>query len=173
MNKITLNNQNGFTLIEVLIGITVFAIGILALTIMQVGAVKGNSSAGNLTEASTIGQDRLEVLLGLDYMDANLDDDDLDGTSQDSDGDGDDDDGGDFGLNEVPLPQPPPPAVPGNADGTDTYTSTTGVIYDIFWNIAVNDPPFTNTKTIRVFVIWNENGRLRTVTFDSLKNIGT
>jgi len=149
MNKITLNNQNGFTLIEVLIGITVFAIGILALTIMQVGAVKGNSSAGNLTEASAIGQDRLEDLLGLDYMDANLDDDDLDGTA---------------GLND---------ATAGTADGTDTYTSTTGVNYNIFWNIAVDPPTFTDTKAIRVFVIWNEQGRLRTVTFDSLKNIDT
>ena len=149
MNKITLNNQNGFTLIEVLIGITVFAIGILALTIMQVGAVKGNSSAGDLTEASTIGQDRLEALMTLDYLDPALNDTDGDGTA---------------GLNH---------ATAATADSNDTYTGTTNIQYNIFWNIAVDPPTFTDTKAIRVFVIWNENGRLRTVTFDSLKNIDT
>ena len=162
MMNIKKGNQNGFTLIEVLIGITVFAIGILALTIMQIGAVKGNSSAGSLTEASTVGQDKLEELMTLDYANVvDLNDDDGDGTGQDTDGDGVDDDGGNFGLDDLASP-----------DGTAQYQGTTNIQYNIFWNIAV-DHPFPNTKTIRLIVNWNERGRLRTVTFDSLKNANT
>ena len=148
MMNIKKGNQNGFTLIEVLIGITVFAIGILALTIMQIGAVKGNSSAGSLTEASTVGQDKMEELMSLNYLDPLLDDTDGDGTA---------------GLNDAAI---------ATADRTDTYTGTTNIQYNIFWNIAV-DNPFTNTKTLRVLVNWNERGRQRTVTMDSLKNANT
>lgn len=60
-------NQQGFTLIEILIAITVFSIGILAVAAMQVSSIKGNSSASGLTEAVTLAQDKMEELMSLDY----------------------------------------------------------------------------------------------------------
>ena len=63
------SNEKGFSLIEILIAITVFAIGILAVGKMQIAAIKGNSFANDLTKATTLAQDRMEKLIGLSYTD--------------------------------------------------------------------------------------------------------
>ncbi|MBW1836899.1 MAG: prepilin-type N-terminal cleavage/methylation domain-containing protein [Deltaproteobacteria bacterium] len=55
--------EKGFTLVEVLIAITIFAYGILAVAGMQIASMKGNTSARDLTEASTVGSDQLEKLM--------------------------------------------------------------------------------------------------------------
>jgi prepilin-type N-terminal cleavage/methylation domain-containing protein len=56
--------DEGFTLIEVLIAISIFAIGLLAVAAMQTSAIRGNFSAGRLTEVNTWGMDKLEELMG-------------------------------------------------------------------------------------------------------------
>jgi prepilin-type N-terminal cleavage/methylation domain-containing protein len=61
------NNMGGFTLIEVIIAISIFTIGILAVGSMQISAINGNESANNLTGATTWGQDKVEELLALPY----------------------------------------------------------------------------------------------------------
>jgi len=58
-------NKNGFTLIEVLIGMVILAVGLLAIAGMQISSVKSNSFSSNLTRASILAQDRLE---GLRYL---------------------------------------------------------------------------------------------------------
>ena len=65
-------NEKGFTLIEVLMGISIFAVGLLAIATMQISAIKVNSSANYLTERTTYAQDKLEELMSLGYTDANL-----------------------------------------------------------------------------------------------------
>ncbi len=55
-------NQKGFTLIEVLIGLVLLAIGLLAIAGMQMTSVKGNFFSHYLTQANYAGQDRLEFL---------------------------------------------------------------------------------------------------------------
>jgi type IV pilus assembly protein PilV len=57
-----LNNNKGFTLIEVLVGLIILAIGLLALSALQINAVKGNFFGHYMTQASYVGQDRLEFL---------------------------------------------------------------------------------------------------------------
>jgi len=151
--------EQGFTLIEILIAITVFAIGILAVGKMQITAIQGNSKANHLTEAATIAQSKMEELISLDYNDPLLDDGDLDGTSQDADDDGIDDGGNDFGLNDNTV---------GNADGTDQYQTPGNLQYNIFWNIAP-DEPTTDTKIVRVIVTWSHGGLTRNVSFDAVK----
>ncbi len=69
MNKKIKKNQNGFTLIEIMIAITVFAIGILAVAAMQISAIKGNSYASHLSEASTITQNQMERFVLCNYAD--------------------------------------------------------------------------------------------------------
>jgi type IV pilus assembly protein PilV len=58
-------NQKGFTLIEVLIGLIILAVGLLAIAGMQITAVRGNFFSHYLTQASYVGQDRLELLNNL------------------------------------------------------------------------------------------------------------
>ena len=55
----------GFTLIEVLLALTIFAIGILALAALQVRYISGNALARNQTEAITIASDVLERLMAV------------------------------------------------------------------------------------------------------------
>lgn len=58
------SNDNGFTLIEVLIAVAILAIGILGLAKMQIAAIKGNACARKGTEAMVIAQKQIETLMG-------------------------------------------------------------------------------------------------------------
>ena len=60
-------NKRGFTLIEVLVGLVLLAIGLLAIAGMQITSVRGNFFSHYLTQASYAGQDRLEFLDNLPY----------------------------------------------------------------------------------------------------------
>lgn len=64
-----LKKQDGFTLIEVLIALTIFAVGLLAIAAMQTSAIRMNSTGNRVTELSTLGIDRLENLMSLPYSD--------------------------------------------------------------------------------------------------------
>ena len=163
MNKRIKKNQNGFTLIEIMIAVTVLTIGILAIAKMQLSAVKGNSYASGLTEASTLAQDKMEELMSLAYDDSDLDDDDGDGTGRDVDNDGFDDDtnddtGNNFGLDDTTSPD----------GGPEQYIGQTSIQYAIDWNIAI-DEPVTDSKRIRVHVLWRQNGVNKRLTLNSVK----
>ena len=60
-------DKNGFTLIEVLIGLVILAVGVLAIAGMQMTSVRGNFFSHYLTQANYTGQDRLEFLDNLSY----------------------------------------------------------------------------------------------------------
>ena len=64
-----LQNDEGFTLIEVLIAISIFAFGLLSVAAMQISAIQVNSTAGQITTRSTWAQDKLEELMALPYTD--------------------------------------------------------------------------------------------------------
>ena len=55
-----LRRKEGFSLIEVLVSLTILAVGLLALAVLQVTAIKGNAIAAKWTVATEQGQDRLE-----------------------------------------------------------------------------------------------------------------
>jgi type IV pilus assembly protein PilV len=65
-------NKKGFSLIEVLVGLVLLAIGLLAIAGMQITSVRGNFFSGNMTQASILAQDRLEILRNLPFGDADL-----------------------------------------------------------------------------------------------------
>ena len=70
MNK---NNKNqGFTLIEVLIAMAIFAVGFLALATLQIKSIKQNASAKMYTEATTMAVESLERLISLPYDHSDL-----------------------------------------------------------------------------------------------------
>lgn len=62
----------GFTLIEVLIVMAIFSIGILAVATMQVTATKGNASARRITEATALAETLIENLMQLSYYHTDL-----------------------------------------------------------------------------------------------------
>jgi type IV pilus assembly protein PilV len=63
----------GFTLIEVLMVMTIFSIGILAVAAMQITSTKGNASARRMTEATALAEKQIENLMQLPYDHADLD----------------------------------------------------------------------------------------------------
>ncbi len=59
--------QSGFTILEVMIAISILAIGLLAVFSGQNMAIRGNDRASHLTEGMTLAQDRMEELLASPY----------------------------------------------------------------------------------------------------------
>lgn len=66
-------NNKGFSLIEVMVALGIFSIGILAVASMQISAAQGNLSARLRTEAVTFATCKLEVLMSQTY--GNIDED--------------------------------------------------------------------------------------------------
>ena len=62
-----MRNRNGFTLIEVMIAMTVLLIGILGTMSMQYYAISGNSSSRELRIATTLNTEYLAQIMGTPY----------------------------------------------------------------------------------------------------------
>ena len=150
-------NQKGFSLIEILIAIAIFAFGILAVAAMQIKAIQGNSFAGGMTEATNIAQNKLEELIALPYDDAQLDDK--------SD---DEDDGLDKPTNNEVLAAGdvliPADEITGSPDYTQIINDGTRNYY-VYWNVS----PGAKSMTISVIVAWNERGMHR-IEYRYIKN---
>jgi len=67
-----LSSKKGFSLLEILIALVLFAVGMLAIGGMQIGSIKGNSFSQEVTQATVLSQDRLEELRKMDFDDSNL-----------------------------------------------------------------------------------------------------
>ncbi len=61
--------ERGFTLLEVLIAISIFAVGVLAVATMQISATRGNRLGNELTQATSLAQMQIEELKGADTGD--------------------------------------------------------------------------------------------------------
>ncbi len=67
------SDNKGYTMIEVLIALAIFSIGILGLAKLQIISMNYNSYSRMATEATTVGGDEMERLMILAYDDADLD----------------------------------------------------------------------------------------------------
>ena len=133
--------ESGFTLLEVLLAISILCFGLLAVASMQVSAIRGNAFASDVTEGSTLAADKFEKLLnqGLaDYEDPDLADTDNDGGA---------------GLDH-------------DTTATADHNESQGN-YRIFWNVA-EDNILDNTKTIQVIVTWGDHGDTKEVSIEGI-----
>lgn len=144
--NLLVNDSSGFTLIEVMLALVIFAVGLLAVAYMQISAIRGNDTAFEFSKALTLAQSKIDKLTALPYDDTMLDDADGDGTNQDSDDDGLDDN------------------TTATADGSETIDSK----YSLFWNVAV-DEPVNNAKKIRIIVQWQDGSTQRQAELDTVK----
>ena len=64
-----LQNCRGFSLIEVLLGISIFMIGMLGVTALNVSSLKSNTFSGNLSEATLLAAAKIEELMARDFDD--------------------------------------------------------------------------------------------------------
>ena len=64
------SDNQGFTMIEVLMALAIFSIGFMAIAAMQMASNCSNASARKATESITWAQDQVEALMSLPYDDA-------------------------------------------------------------------------------------------------------
>lgn len=57
-------NRKGMTLVEILVGMTIFAIGVLALTRVMFGAMRSNVKSKHVVVATNLAHQRMEQILG-------------------------------------------------------------------------------------------------------------
>jgi len=57
-----LSDKNGFTLIEILIALTIFSVGMLAVAAMQIMAIRGNRIGNEYSQAVVLAQTKIEEL---------------------------------------------------------------------------------------------------------------
>lgn len=69
--KIKRIGKEGFTLIEILVAMSILSIGLLGIAGLATNAMKASSNAIAMTQASNIAQDRLEALLTIDIDNLN------------------------------------------------------------------------------------------------------
>ncbi|SDP19233.1 prepilin-type N-terminal cleavage/methylation domain-containing protein [Desulforhopalus singaporensis] len=142
-----IKEQDGFTLIEVVVALGVLAFGILGMIVMQYSGTKGNMTADTITTAAMLASDQIEQIFRLDYDDAIITD-----TS-----------GGNVTVALAGLDDTDSPA----ADYSTT-TTVAGGTYNLYVNTAENYP-MPDTKTIRVIVSRLERGTIRNVTYNYIK----
>ena len=65
-----MNQQKGFTLIEILIAMSLLSIGFLGAASLTVGIIKGNYHAKSTTTAIILAQDKLEQMKHIGYTPA-------------------------------------------------------------------------------------------------------
>ena len=135
-----ISGNAGFSIIEVMIGIAIFSIGVLAIFGMQISGVRGNATARHLTEAATVGMDKMEALMTLPYNHVDLNDRTADGVA---------------GLFNATV---------GTADRQENDPEGR---YEIFWNVADEDI-IEHSKTVSVIVVWNRDGMKRSVSMQRI-----
>ena len=73
VNAVKHATEKGFSLVEVMIAVSIFAVGLLAVALMLDTAIQYNSSARLISEATEIAQYQMEKLMGGPYDAADLD----------------------------------------------------------------------------------------------------
>ena len=63
-----IQGRQGFSLIEVVIALSIFTIGILAVASLIISSIDENGSARRLTEATALAEDQLESLQAVPYV---------------------------------------------------------------------------------------------------------
>ncbi len=147
-NEFISKSSKGFTLIEVLIALTILAIGLLGVALMQVTSISGNTFSREMSVATELGQDMLEQLRTLQYTSSTTDNALLQTVNQHPDNT-DVADGLAVGV--------------GNANIIDERGLTVGtLIYTRTWRVT-DGTPAANMKTIDVTVSWTEKGAAATI----------
>jgi prepilin-type N-terminal cleavage/methylation domain-containing protein len=144
--KRTLLQQTGFTLIEVMVALVIFVLGIVGCYTLQMNSSLSSSKSYAVGSASTWAQYMAEDLLSRQYADNNNTRTDplLKNSAGNADGFVDRD-----------------AVVAGTSDGVryihangSVNTVAAGAIYSIFWNI-IDNRPMPNVKQIRIIVVKN------------------
>jgi type IV pilus assembly protein PilV len=155
--------QAGLSLVEVLVGISILAIGMLAVAQMQITAIQGIDQSEEATVALNLAREQMEDIINMDYAAESLpggklysnnnlsNDNNLAGATI-TDGSGDPSEQWDELHPNLPSAFAP--------------ISTPSGDYEVFWNVAA-PAGATDYKQVVVIVRWTRKGktRIRTLSF--------
>jgi prepilin-type N-terminal cleavage/methylation domain-containing protein len=133
----SMKNNNGFSLLEVLIAITVLAVGLLGVAGMQIHTIEGNDFSHDMTEAMILAQDTSETLANLGFNAPSLVDTDAGANWNGA--------ANDFNI-QTNL---------ANVDQLDPGSPyiINNVQYNVGWYVQANTP-IQNVTTVAVVVTW-------------------
>lgn len=166
-------NENGFTIIEVMITMVILMVGILSMSMMQIGAIRGNSSAFSRSNANAVALTFIEELRRVSFDSPNL-------TA-----------GGNLDAGAAPAGGNPNPGAAGHlyqpgagddlnsldnmftADG-NFLIDRSGRKFQLFWNVAdttvmVGDRTYTPYCTIRLYMYWHTIKGRNSLNFTTIK----
>ena len=163
------NRLAGFTLIEILIAISILSIGLLMLSYMQAVAARANALSNEITQANSIAQQQIESLAIQNFDSDSLrsrknlsfdNDADSDGISDpldfDRDGDGIPYIAYIGGAVQI-VDSDDEPDWPDASHIEDATIVRSNKRYYIIYNIVPDNPISDSTKTLCVIVYWYEN----------------
>jgi type IV pilus assembly protein PilV len=139
-----MKDTDGFTLLEVLIAVSIFAVGLLAVASMQLTSIQGNAFGNEMTTATFLAQAQLEWL-----------------KSQSLDENGPLDPTPDMGF-------PQPPFV--DANNPMDANGTPGGIYNRSWEVLAG--PSGDSRRIAVTVAWSSGMGSHSVTLRTITRGG-
>jgi len=154
----TVHGQKGLTLIEVLVAVTLLAIGLLGVAMMQVTSISSNAFSREMSVATELGQDLIEKLKSSTYT-AATEDPTLIATVTHTNAEL---------FDAFGHAQPNP--IDGRGMATDAAGASVPLrLYTRIWTVTDNTPA-ANMKSIEVRVEWNDNtGTLHAVTLEGVK----
>jgi prepilin-type N-terminal cleavage/methylation domain-containing protein len=159
--------DGGFTILEIMLAIGILSIGLLAIASMQISAVRGNSSARDISEAATLAELQMETLMSLPYRFELALDNQNHAELQETSAVFDPSDAAGLGLNN-PFPVDTRLFNPSAYDMANPAANTYPpdhfrtedkyrIPYTIMWNVTT-DAEINNTKSVRVLVVWVDDG---------------
>jgi type IV pilus modification protein PilV len=147
--KNSLNHHSGFTLIEVLVGITILTIGLLGVAKMQISAIQGNSMSSCTSAALSLAEEKMERIMVTNFNDPSLFDTQTGNNSNLS------------SITTIDQQEVDGGGAPINIDETGSQNALGR--YRRIWNIANHPSGFENLptmKSVTVIVTW-ENDKHR------------
>ncbi len=70
MKMVTLENNKGFSLIEILVAMVILSIGLLGTAALTTSIIRGNQVSNRISTATTCAQDKMEEIRRLGYSNA-------------------------------------------------------------------------------------------------------
>ncbi|MEA3469087.1 MAG: prepilin-type N-terminal cleavage/methylation domain-containing protein [Thermodesulfobacteriota bacterium] len=146
--RMTAMDDEGFSLIEAMVAMSIFVVGVLGCYKMQLHATKSNALANRVSTSANWATYQIEELLGKDYDDPAFTDY----------ANGDDGDGGSYGVDGLgDLEANADGVIYVLNDGFKQNASSASEIYSVSWNIAEGTAAETSVlrdvKQIRVHVV--------------------
>jgi len=139
-NQVLHSHEDGFTMLEVMVALIIFVVGILGCYQLQIRSTLTNSLANSVGTAATWATYAVEQVLAKGYDDPDLDDDGTGGA-------------GNAGLNDTEGAADGVLSI--NPDGSTSPGVVANALYTVSWNVSEGPSAdaLDGTKLIRYIVI--------------------